>query len=263
MSNDTPRGGPPRGDSIRFAKLLAELKKDLRPGEDPLYHDMGRGGRRLTREERYELRERARARVAAQAWRETIDMEAAKGEPSLDVQVNAMDAPPSPLPIANDLEAADRPHPIGSPSDRVRRIRVLVAFGLTALVFVSILLVLIARSHESVTARPPLVPPSPAPGSTATQSTFVQQTLPPLETSSGSDFPSAKTAASPQRREGASAFPRHDGSRKLTATPPTTQPTSSVPPSSNSPEFRRPEANSPVYARPSENPPYPAASTHF
>jgi hypothetical protein len=53
---------PDLGDTPGFAKALAELKKDVPSGEDPLYFDVTKGARLLTREERQRLFERARKR---------------------------------------------------------------------------------------------------------------------------------------------------------------------------------------------------------
>jgi hypothetical protein len=61
MSDDTPTSGRRRfGDSPQLARALAELRRDLQPGEDPLFWDPTKGRRPLTKEERARALDRAR-----------------------------------------------------------------------------------------------------------------------------------------------------------------------------------------------------------
>jgi hypothetical protein len=53
---------PDLGDTPGFAKALAELKKDVPSGDDPLYFDVTKGARLLTREEKYKIFDDARGR---------------------------------------------------------------------------------------------------------------------------------------------------------------------------------------------------------
>jgi hypothetical protein len=53
---------PDLGDTPGFAKALAELKKDVPTGDDPLYFDVTKGARLLTRDEKHKIFDEARGR---------------------------------------------------------------------------------------------------------------------------------------------------------------------------------------------------------